>query len=90
MSCLRFVVNGPASPRPQVPPMSPEATRAAIARELGLAEGQLGAVFEWINLERPLGSASISQVPCVQGLRLGEGQAPYLLSRRPLNSASRL
>lgn len=46
----------------KVPPMSPEATRAAIARELGLAEGQLGAVFEWINLERPLGSASISQV----------------------------
>lgn len=60
--------------------MSPEATRAAIARELGLAEGQLGAVFEWINLERPLGSASISQVPCVQGGSFGRGSGPLTVA----------
>ncbi|GFR52787.1 hypothetical protein Agub_g15404, partial [Astrephomene gubernaculifera] len=44
----------------KVPPMSPSATRAALQRELGVAD--LGQLFEWIDLERPLGAASISQV----------------------------
>eukprot|EP00798_Chlamydomonas_sp_ICE-L_P027625 gene27625-7262_t len=44
----------------KVPPMSPEMTRAAIQRELGVEN--LGEVFEWIDMEKPLGSASVSQV----------------------------
>ncbi|KXZ54564.1 hypothetical protein GPECTOR_4g629 [Gonium pectorale] len=43
----------------KVPPMSAESTRAALQRELGLRD--LSDVFEWIDLEQPLGSASISQ-----------------------------
>lgn len=39
-----------------------EQTRAAIQRELGIQ--RLEDVFEWIDLEEPLGSASIAQV-CV-------------------------
>jgi predicted unusual protein kinase regulating ubiquinone biosynthesis (AarF/ABC1/UbiB family) len=42
--------------------MPPDAVRAAISKELRVND--LGDVFEWINLEKPLGSASISQV-CV-------------------------
>ena len=44
----------------QVPPMPPDQTRKVIERELGGV--QLEDVFEWIDLEQPLGSASISQV----------------------------
>ncbi|GIL52828.1 hypothetical protein Vafri_8592 [Volvox africanus] len=44
----------------KVPPMSAEATRAALQRELGVSD--LSELFEWIDLENPLGSASISQV----------------------------
>jgi predicted unusual protein kinase regulating ubiquinone biosynthesis (AarF/ABC1/UbiB family) len=40
--------------------MSPEATTAAIRRELGTQD--LSQVFEWIDLDKPLGSASIAQV----------------------------
>lgn len=43
----------------RVPPMSKEQARAAIEAELGTS---LDTVFEWIDLDRPLGSASISQV----------------------------
>lgn len=40
--------------------MSPEQTRGVIERELGGAA--LEDVFEWIDLENPLGSASLAQV----------------------------
>jgi hypothetical protein len=40
--------------------MSPEATKAILVRELGIQD--LSDVFEWIDLEEPLGSASIAQV----------------------------
>lgn len=43
----------------RVPPMSKEQARSAIEAELGTS---LDTVFEWIDLDRPLGSASISQV----------------------------
>lgn len=43
----------------QVPPMPAEQAREVIQRELG---APIEAVFEWIDLETPLGSASISQV----------------------------
>ena len=33
---------------------------ASIRRELGLSD--LSRIFEWINFEKPLGSASVSQV----------------------------
>ncbi|GLI59949.1 hypothetical protein VaNZ11_002002 [Volvox africanus] len=44
----------------KVPPMSAEVTRAALQQELGVSD--LSELFEWIDLENPLGSASISQV----------------------------
>ena len=40
--------------------MDPEATRSIICKELGIQD--LSDVFEWIDLESPLGSASIAQV----------------------------
>ena len=43
----------------QVPPMPAEQAREVIEQELGVP---LEAVFEWIDLDMPLGSASISQV----------------------------
>lgn len=43
----------------QVPPMPPAQTKEVIEREL---KAPLEDVFEWIDLEKPLGSASISQV----------------------------
>ena len=46
---------------PQVPPMPAEETRVILEAELGL---RLANIFEWIDLDRPLGSASISQVLC--------------------------
>ena len=50
----------------QVPPMPPAQVRASIEGELG---APLEQVFEWINLEKPLGSASISQVCAAQRRR---------------------
>lgn len=44
----------------QVPPMPPERTEHVIKQELGVND--LGELFDWIDLEQPLGSASISQV----------------------------
>ena len=43
----------------QVPPMPAEQARKAIEAELGTT---IDTVFEWIDLDAPLGSASISQV----------------------------
>ena len=43
----------------QVPPMPKEQAKAAIEKELGTS---IDNVFEWIDLDTPLGSASISQV----------------------------
>lgn len=43
----------------KVPAMSKEQARCAIEAELGTS---VEAVFEWIDLDQPLGSASISQV----------------------------
>jgi predicted unusual protein kinase regulating ubiquinone biosynthesis (AarF/ABC1/UbiB family) len=44
----------------RVPPMPPAQAARLIARELGVSD--LSEVFQWIDLEEPLGSASISQV----------------------------
>ncbi|KAF5841271.1 ABC1/COQ8 ser/thr kinase [Dunaliella salina] len=44
----------------RVPPMPPHAVSSAICKELRVND--LSEVFSWINLEKPLGSASISQV----------------------------
>ncbi len=46
--------------------MPPAQTKEVIERELN---ARLEDVFEWIDLEKPLGSASISQVLCC-GLHL--------------------
>ena len=54
----------------QVPPMTPALTEQGLQRELGVDD--LGELFEWIDLERPLGSASISQV--ARGRRGGRGR----------------
>jgi len=43
-----------------VPPMPADRAQAVIERELGGAP--LGDVFEWIDLEKPLGAASVAQV----------------------------
>lgn len=45
----------------QVPPMPPALARAEIERALG-SHVAVEDVFEWLELEQPLGSASISQV----------------------------
>ncbi|KIZ06293.1 hypothetical protein MNEG_1674 [Monoraphidium neglectum] len=44
----------------KVPPMTADRTAEVLKRELGVDD--LGELFEWIDLESPLGSASISQV----------------------------
>ena len=44
----------------KVPPMPAEQVREIISQELGIKD--LAEVFEWIDLQSPLGSASISQV----------------------------
>lgn len=44
----------------EVPPMPASQVTALLRSEL--ATDDLGCVFEWIDLERPLGSASIAQV----------------------------
>ena len=45
----------------QVPPMPASQARAVIEEELGGLP--LEEVFDWIDLDEPLGSASIAQVP---------------------------
>ena len=56
----------------RVPPMPPAQAQRMIEKELGLSS--LSDVFEWIDLEDPLGSASISQVAYLQprGRRVGQ------------------
>lgn len=44
----------------EVPPMPPSETEAILKQELQV--DTLSTVFEWIDLEKPLGSASIAQV----------------------------
>lgn len=44
----------------QVPPMPASQVRSILQRELGVTK--LQDVFEWIDLEQPLGSASLAQV----------------------------
>lgn len=44
----------------QVPPLSADEVRAVVQRELGVSD--LSEVFDWIDLEEPLGSASLAQV----------------------------
>jgi len=44
----------------EVPPMPPGQVRAILQNEFGVQ--RLEDVFEWIDLERPLGSASLAQV----------------------------
>ena len=44
----------------EVPPLSPQQVTGLLQGQLGLPD--LHDVFEWIDLEKPLGSASIAQV----------------------------
>lgn len=44
----------------EVPPMPPHQVQDILQKELGVQ--QIRDVFEWIDLEKPLGSASLSQV----------------------------
>ena len=44
----------------QVPPMSPQRVREVLQGELGGTP--IEDVFEWLDLDKPLGSASIAQV----------------------------
>ena len=53
----------------QVPPMPAAQARRVIEAELGGVP--LEQMFEWIDLDHPLGSASISQVGGGGGLRVG-------------------
>jgi len=62
----------------QVPPMGREEAKAAIERELGVG---VDAVFDWIDLDAPLGSASISQVHKAK-LRLPDGGTEKAASAR--------
>jgi hypothetical protein len=60
---------------PQVPPMP--AAQAVAVMEAELAGRPLDDIFEWINLDTPLGSASIAQVRSHAGVaREGLGQEP--------------
>lgn len=47
----------------QVPPMSPQRVREVLQGELGGTP--IEDVFEWLDLDKPLGSASIAQVLCL-------------------------
>ncbi|GLC33499.1 hypothetical protein PLESTB_000081700 [Pleodorina starrii] len=70
----------------KVPPMSAETTRAALQRELGVSD--LSQLFEWIDLDTPLGSASISQVHKARLRRFSRGElanaAASLRRQRPV------
>ena len=53
--------------------MSPDATRTIICNELGIKD--LSELFEWVDLEAPLGAASIAQVGtgALRSVQGGEG-----------------
>ena len=50
----------------QVPPMSAQKAEAMLKKELHVQD--VHEVFEWIDLDNPLGSASIAQVCCRCGV----------------------
>eukprot|EP00798_Chlamydomonas_sp_ICE-L_P027624 gene27624-7261_t len=64
----------------EVPPMSPKQARESIQRELGVDD--LGEVFEWIDLEKPLGSASVSQVHKAQLKRFPKSELKLVAKKR--------
>ncbi len=63
----------------QVPPMPAQQAREVIEDELGMP---LEEAFEWIDLEEPLGSASISQVGTLPACRPACCRAVEALFRR--------
>ncbi|KAI8476233.1 MAG: ABC1/COQ8 ser/thr kinase [Monoraphidium minutum] len=64
----------------RVPPMTADRTLEVLQRELGVDD--LGELFEWIDLENPLGSASISQVHKAQLRRFSPRQLREFGARR--------
>lgn len=54
--------------------MPAEQTRACLRRELGV--GDLEEVFDWIDLEEPLGSASIAQAGPLSSCRESRRRPP--------------
>jgi predicted unusual protein kinase regulating ubiquinone biosynthesis (AarF/ABC1/UbiB family)/LysM repeat protein len=63
----------------KVPPMPAAQAARVLRRELQVDD--LSRVFEWIDLEEPLGSASVSQVHKARLRRLGPGEAARILKR---------
>jgi predicted unusual protein kinase regulating ubiquinone biosynthesis (AarF/ABC1/UbiB family) len=63
----------------RVPPMPPSRAAAVLREELGVDD--LSRVFEWIDLEQPLGSASVSQVHKARLRRLDSREAARILRR---------
>jgi predicted unusual protein kinase regulating ubiquinone biosynthesis (AarF/ABC1/UbiB family) len=63
----------------RVPPMPAAQAARVLRQELGVDD--LSRVFEWIDLEQPLGSASVSQVHKARLRRLGAGEAARILQR---------
>ena len=57
----------------QVPPMNPKQTREVIEGEL--AGARIEDVFEWLDLDKPLGSASIAQVQALQEYKRQDSSA---------------
>uniref|UniRef100_A0A7S1WZN2 LysM domain-containing protein n=1 Tax=Tetraselmis chuii TaxID=63592 RepID=A0A7S1WZN2_9CHLO len=53
----------------EVPPMPPQQVKKIILKELGVSN--IHDVFEWIDLEKPLGSASLAQVHKARLVRPG-------------------
>uniref|UniRef100_A0A383WA42 LysM domain-containing protein n=1 Tax=Tetradesmus obliquus TaxID=3088 RepID=A0A383WA42_TETOB len=56
----------------KVPPMAPERATQVLCQELGISD--VGEVFEWIDMDTPIGSASISQVHKAQLRRFPRSQ----------------
>jgi len=61
----------------RVPPMPASAAARVLRRELGLSD--LSGVFEWVDLEAPLGSASVSQVHKARLRRLDAAEVGRIL-----------
>ena len=64
----------------QVPPMPPHQAEDILRRELRI--NALSTVFEWIDLDKPLGSASIAQV---HKAKLRRYEQPPSLLRKALH-----
>ncbi|WIA37974.1 hypothetical protein OEZ86_001350 [Tetradesmus obliquus] len=56
----------------KVPPMAPERATQVLCQELGISD--VREVFEWIDMDTPIGSASISQVHKAQLRRFPRSQ----------------